>query len=404
MRKKMFMPAIAAVILFLGLQYGGIQFAMLQIADEFRLTSVQMGLLMSLFFAANTISPLAVGWLSDRTGKKPVLLIAVVINIGAGLVCIFCASITAVTAAVAVLGFVFGTIENSYTAALSDHDITMAGRNISIAQGIMSLACFAAPLLLQGSEQTFGATWRSLFCVSCSIAAVSVILLIPAPFRQADTDPQSVHSHGETGQDRQAQASETAHLRRKTFFAVLLMVLSVFVYMFMESGIGSFANAFVSKGAGLSHYAAWAVSLFWLGMGGCRIIVGFLHRYDKAIAMTCFGLLALLMILLPWIKVPGMLLVLYFLVGVICAPIWPFAAGRLNRGFPKNTGFVTSLVIVGGGAGSTVSPTVLGALARGDSYLLCYAALAAAAVVGLILSWSAYGRIAANRPENKDTE
>ncbi|MDD5851662.1 MAG: hypothetical protein PUC87_05875, partial [Galactobacillus timonensis] len=64
MRKKMFMPAIAAVILFLGLQYGGIQFAMLQIADEFRLTSVQMGLLMSLFFAANTISPLAVGWLS----------------------------------------------------------------------------------------------------------------------------------------------------------------------------------------------------------------------------------------------------------------------------------------------------------------------------------------------------
>lgn len=361
----------------LGILFGGFQYALLKMAIELNISKTLMGTMASIFFAALTAGPAMTGYLADKKGKKSVILMALsMITLGA-VICITGQSASMIFIGVATVGMGTGTLESTYTAALSDYDPACAGKNVNLNQAVLSLACSAIPLVLALLSKWFGFGWRSLYVICAGSALILAALVIRTRFvqpRAKDVDS--------------SVPSETPHKSLADDWkkpSVILLVLCVFVYIFLENGVAYFADAFISIDLGHEEWAAFVLSLFWLAMALSRFASGILYRYEEMLTIGGFtaGACILFCLFLVHLVLPAA--VLYFLLGLSLAPIWPFIVGKLNRMFPKDTGKMSGILLATGGVGGMISPYLMGVFADHWSVSAGFLMLGAATLTGLTM-------------------
>lgn len=374
-RKKIVVPAMYFIAFLLGIETGGLQYSVLKMAGEFNLNSAQMGSIVSVYFFATMLSPIFTGALSDKIGKKKIMIAALIVFLAGCVVASMSHALMILYAGVFVMGLAFAAMESSSTAALSDYVPEKSGKYISIMQSILSAGCFASPLILYFLMDNMGFDWRVLFFMCMILAVLSLIIVAAAVFR--DNKDNVENSGVDIGEEVSKPMKIEAYL--------ILMVLCIAVYVFMENGITFFADSFISVNLNRPDAAALALSMFWAAMAVARFTAGLLYKYENIIIKLGFIFTALLLVSLSFVDNVTVVLGIYLLLGVTCAPIWPLITSKLNRTYKANTGLVTGMVLIAGGVGGTISPYVIGMINDVSNMTIAFVSLAAIAAGGLMV-------------------
>ena len=156
----------------------------------------QVQLTISAYLVGFAIAQVFYGPLSDRHGRRPVLIVALGIYLLATLACALAFSIETLIAA-RFLQAVGGSGASVLARAVvrDMYEGTRIGRELARMAAIMALAPLVAPLIGGVLETGFG--WRSNFVVLfifCAVAWVMVWFLLPETVRQRAPEPVSVAS------------------------------------------------------------------------------------------------------------------------------------------------------------------------------------------------------------------
>jgi DHA1 family bicyclomycin/chloramphenicol resistance-like MFS transporter len=166
------------------------------IGRELAAPPAQVQLTISFYLVGFALGQIVYGPLSDRHGRKPVLLAALVLFSTAGLACAFASSIHALI--IARFFQAFGGAGAVVLARAIVRDLysgTRAGREFSLMGTIMGLAPIIAPLIGSVLQMAFG--WRAIFValvVVGSIAAVLAWYLLPETLKTRAPEPVSLLS------------------------------------------------------------------------------------------------------------------------------------------------------------------------------------------------------------------
>lgn len=317
------------------------------------------------------------GPLSDRFGRKPVLLSALVLMLVSSLAAVSMASVAAVTAARLVQGFAMSSgavIVRSIVRDLYSHE--RAARLLATITIVFSIVPIAAPLA--GALLVGGGGWQAVFWC---LAAAAAVLLAATGFGLAETAPAERRSMHPLAIAR----TFAAILRDRRFVAPFLLILCSHIGILawvsnsaftLVSGLGITVGAYSLMFAGVmlgQISGAWASRRFVPRLGIARLL-----RSGAALMLAGGALAAGL----AWAGVAHWLAVVMpffvFLFGT--ALIVPNATAAALSPFPASAGSASSLIgAIGFTAGAIVS-SLLGAAFDGSARpMASVAALAGAA-------------------------
>jgi len=163
------------------------------IARQLGASTAQVQLTISAYLIGFAVGQILYGPISDRHGRKPVLLAAVALYCAASFVCALSTSIEMLIVArfVQALGGSGGIV--LARAIVRDlYSGARAGRELSLIGSVMALAPVLAPLVGGALQTGFG--WRSIFVtlVAAGLSGAGVIwLLLPETLGQRAAEPVS---------------------------------------------------------------------------------------------------------------------------------------------------------------------------------------------------------------------
>jgi DHA1 family bicyclomycin/chloramphenicol resistance-like MFS transporter len=163
------------------------------IASELNAPIAQVGLTISAYLIGFAFGQIVYGPVSDRHGRKPVLLGALVVYIAATIVCVLSTSIEMliVARAIQALGGAGGVVLTR--AIVRDfYSGARAGRELSLIGSVMALAPVVAPLIGGVLQTAFG--WRAIFMLLVAAGASMLIVvwrLLPETLNERAEQPVS---------------------------------------------------------------------------------------------------------------------------------------------------------------------------------------------------------------------
>jgi MFS transporter, DHA1 family, multidrug resistance protein len=170
--------------------------ALPDIARNLIASDAQVQLTLSFYLVGFAIGQVIWGPISDRHGRRPILLTAISVFIAASIVCTIAPSITVLIAARFVQAIGGAGMTVMARAVVRDvYEGLAVARELSRMTAVMALAPLIAPLL-GGVLQTFFG-WRANFVVLTAIgvsAALLVALLLPETLRSRAPEPVSLGS------------------------------------------------------------------------------------------------------------------------------------------------------------------------------------------------------------------
>ena len=368
-RKKFLAGAMCFIGFLLGVETGGLQFVLLKAAEEFGLSQVSMGSIVTVQFVAVTIAPAAAGLLSDSVGKKKVITAAAGLFAASSGIAFFFGKFLFLQIGVCGIGIAFGALEATITGALSDAYKEKSGKYISIMQGSLSLGAVLSPIAVAFAMKEWNADWRLLFLI-CLILSLTAILLVAAAKFESSAKKQNTLNHGGTSMgDR----------------ALPLMLLLAFGYLFMENGTTCFIDSYFERVFNASGYSAAALSAFWAATAVSRFVLSaFYHRRYAIVPAACMFAAALLAAL-KFTGGPAAALVIMGAIGFVYGPLSPFFMNMAVTRYPHKSGTVSGLMLAATGLGGALSPVLIGFISDNAGLRNAYFAVAFAALVEFFL-------------------
>lgn len=160
------------------------------IARDLNASTPQVQLTISAFLVGFACGQILYGPVSDRLGRKPVLLAAVALFCAATIVCMLATSIDMlILARVAQALGGSGAVVVTRAIVRDMYSGARAGRELSIISSVMAVAPVLAPIIGGTLQTAFG--WRSMFVVLAvaGIAALCVVwALLPETLKRPDED------------------------------------------------------------------------------------------------------------------------------------------------------------------------------------------------------------------------
>ena len=341
------------------------------VAEALRAPVAAAQLTLTTYFVGLALGQLLWGPLSDRYGRKPVLVAGLALMLAASLAGAFVDSIAALSAARLVQGLAMSSgavVTRSIVRDLYSHE--RAARLLARITIVFSIVPIAAPLA--GAGLTSLAGWSSVFW---SWTAISALLLLAVATRLAETVPATRRS----AHPVQIARTFATILGDRRFLAPFVLVLCSHVGILawvsnsaftLVDGLGAsvvqyglmFAAVMLGQISG-----AWASSRLVLRLGIDRLLragAGLMCAAGLVVAALAWGGVA------HWLAV--VLPFAVFLFGT--ALIVPNATAAAISPFPASAGAASSLIgAIGFTAGALVS-SVLGAAYDGSARPLASAA------------------------------
>jgi fucose permease len=348
-RLRLFVPLSCGLAFFLGIESGGFQFVLMNIADEYSLNVAMMGSLVAAQFTAITLSPLIFGWIADRIGKKAMLLVFMPLFTGGCLLAASSRTAAAFMAGVFFIGMGFSVCESIGSSALSDTFPGKENKYLNIMQCGFGFGAVICPLLLKWLVAIGLYTWRLVFLS----AGCGYVLLYPLLIISRCRKPQT-SGHGSAG--------PTLSLFRIPGLPVL--IFSMIAYGAIETGIAYFADSLFVLEYSDTQIGAYAIAGFWLAMSVSRFIFSWLKLEPRAIILPGFLFLFFFFVLFLLIRIQWLQLGIFVILGAIAGPVWPVIIGMGASSYQEKSGIITGILAASCGLGGTIIPILIGVVAE----------------------------------------
>ena len=315
------------------------------------------------YFAGLAVGQLFWGPLSDRYGRRPVLLLALGGMLAVTAAAPFAPSIGALTLLRLAQGLAMsGGVVVARSVARDLHAHEQAARLFARMMIVFSVVPIGAPLL--GATLTSHHGWRAVFW---ALAAIAVGLLVAVAFGLRETAP---------AERRSARPSEIARtlagiLSERRFVSPLLLFLSCQAgilawvasssFTLIHAGVSVAAYGWMFAGVMLGQISgAWAASRFVMRLGSARLM------RSGACLVLCGGIAAGA---LSWAGANHWLaLVLPFALLLFgAALVIPSATSMALSPFPRTAGAASSLIGAVGFTSGALLSTLLGITFDGTS-------------------------------------
>ena len=342
---KLLLPAFSIIMVVLGTQFAGLQLALLRAVTEFQFDASMIGLPATFQFLAICFVPLIFGPISDRVGKKKVIVAFMIVFATGCLITGTCTSAAMFLAGIFIIGSGFSVCECLVTAAITDSFPENGEKYTNYCLSFFSIGAVLSPLFLQALMDNFSASWRVIFII-CTFAMAAVIpLILLAPIK-----PPSILKN--TPVTKKTEKS----------FLLFAFILSVFFYMSIEACFPFFADTIMTHELNSPSLGAYAISLFWAMLGIGRFYFGIVKQIPKNITGVFFLCMTAISICMIFVRFEYVMLVMFALGGFACSCVWPGiinAAISLNRNASGAT--ITYLYVVSG-IGGALFPFIIGML------------------------------------------
>jgi len=344
-KHMLFIASCFLFMIFLGAYYTGYQTLIDVVAGYFNTPAAALGFVMSIHFYGAVTGPAFSAEISERLGKKAVLIGGTLLISVGGIVMCLTQGIFLAGLAIFMIGIGFTASEAMVVSIMSDAFGPKATRAISFLYIIFDIGALAAPLIIVYVFD-FGRQFRAVY-LCCAV--ISIILI--AGF--------SLCRFGEKPKEKLAGSLATLLLVQVKAFRYTLVM--AFCYIGIELGLGLWAKEIIGAVGGNSGQAALALALFWLAAMMGRLALGVFYKCTRILGYgmilgACSMLTALL---LPGIKVR---LVCYFLMGVSASPGWPLISTLALNAAGRYSGASLSLLLVLSSIGGVTMPPVHGLL------------------------------------------
>ena len=369
-KKTLLVPLSFGIAFFLGMENGGFQLVLLQMASEFSLDLVQMGGIVTTKFVAIMAGPLLFGWVSDRIGKKIILSFGMLAFIIGSFGAFFSPEILIFAVSIFIMGLGYSVSESIGGSILSDSFPGKENTYLNFMQSGFSLGAVLSPLLFNWLIEANIVSWRMVFLSAGAGYILIYPLLILLPKTQRPIKSPSAPRPAKTF---------------SPFFVILFVSMAIFVAI--EAGIGYFADTLFVTEFGNTRFGAYAISGFWFSMAISRF--AFSRIKMKGESMVILGFLAICVLFLFSLPLRNeyIFLVVFFFLGFAAGPIWPMIIGigaSLNQ---ERSGTNASILYAAGGLGGIIVPLLIGFTADRHGLYNSYWLLAALSLIGLLIMW-----------------
>jgi MFS transporter, DHA1 family, multidrug resistance protein len=355
------------------------------IARQLHVSSAQVQLTISAYLIGFAVGQIFYGPVSDRHGRKPVLMAAMGLYCVASLACALSTSIEMLIVARAfqALGGSGGIV---LTRAIV-RDIyagARAGRELSLIGSVMALAPVLAPIAGGLLQTGFG--WRAVFfaLVAAGMAGAGIVwLLLPETLNMRAAEPVSLASMARSYRVVVRHPAYLAYLAiTSASYAGLFAWISGAAFVLQnlygltafDFGV-AFALGSIGYMTGSALAARFVVKLGLdgvMGIGGCACAIGGLGM----VAAVAVGLTSFLSLVLPVaVYLAGLGMVLPQGIAGAMTP-FPERAGAASSlfGFVQQSAAAVCGAVVGWFLGHSAWPLVLGVAAMGCTTLLLWLA------------------------------
>ena len=385
-KPTLLVPLTFGIAFFLGVESGGFQLVLLQVAEEFALAPVKMGGVVTSQFIAIVMGPLLFGWVSDRIGKKTILLYGMIVFIVGCFGAALSPAVVFFTCCVFILGLGFSVCECIGSSFLSDSFPGKESAYLNIMQCAFSLGAVLSPLVFSRLMLAGFISWRTVFWAAGGGYALIYPLLILSrgtrPFTEsAGTQKKVLPSVSEPAAER-AAASEAPGVFSPFF---IILVFSMVICVAVEAGIGYFADSLFVTEFNNTKMGAYAISGFWFSMAVSRFVFSRIKMKPQTMVMLGFLSICLLLLFsLPFRKA-NILLAAFFFLGFATGPVWPMIVGigaSLNQ---KRSGTSVSILTAFGGLGGMIMPVLIGLIAEWKGFFNSFWLLAIFSALGFLI-------------------
>jgi fucose permease len=383
-RIKLLIPVSCGLTLFLGIESGGFQLVLVQVAAEFSLGPVMMGVLVAAQYTAITLAPLLFGWIADKTGKKPILLIFMPLFAGACFLTAASPSAMIFIGSIFIVGAGYSVCECIGTSALSDSFPGRESKYLNIMQSTFSTGAVISPLFFRWLLSTGSFTWRSVFVLPGCGYLLLFPLMVMARCRSSASVNRAEPPIGEVRSQGKGCGGENPAITWRSIFRsffIIVLLFSMLAYVAIETGAAFFANSLFITEYNNTRLGAYAISVYWLGMSVSRFIFAYLKMKPRTMILLGFAASFLILIMMLLFKNEGPLVAMFAALGAMMGPVWPMIVGMGTSTYQKLSGTVASILTAGGGLGGAIIPVMIGAVSHrtglyGGFFLLALLSLA----------------------------
>jgi len=335
-------------MLLLGINLSAYQSIIVDINKYFGFDGASAGIFIALFFLGSLIAPAVAGELSDRMGKRVVLIFSAVVFI-AGLVLVSQAwSIATTGAGVLLIGAASCTIEGLLSAKITDENPQGSEKLMNFTQLFFCVGAVMGPLLSL-AVKSLGADWQVLMLVIAALFVPASISLFFIPVDKIS--------------ERKIKTKEKSYsLTLIKDIKFLFFFFSMLLYVGAEAGVAFSVTGYYADIGHSFFTGEIALSLFWAGMILGRFVSGLLHKHSNKIMIVCLAASFTFSLLLQFRFQSTVSTALFFLLGLSFSAIWPLLMAFCTQAFSKFSGTAGGLMVVGGSIGGMTLPMLMGVI------------------------------------------
>jgi len=365
------LPVFSLLMFFVGFEMGGFQLALRSISGEFSVGAVGGGLLVAAQYVSVILMPLVFGRLSDRAGKRNVILVFLLVFFSGCVLAALAGGVLFFAIGVFCIGAGYSVCESAGSAALSDASPEHGARWVNLSQGALSLGAVTSPLLTQLGTQSFGWSWRAVFWICAAGALASLLPLVLTRF------PATVSAMKQPQKPARAFFADTSFT---------LFFIAILLYVGLENGIGYFTESLFALRLNAASFGAYAISAYWASMALSRLVFGVLPVKPERALVLSLLFSAALFAALALLRSPVPALVAAALIGFSFGPVWANLMNLAAQRHPGNSGGAMGLMSAGCGLGGAVFPALMGLLSDRLNLGAAFALLAVAALIAGLVS------------------
>lgn len=383
------------VFLFLGLYMSMLQRIVGEIARQYTLDNTAMGAIIIMTFAGFAVSPILTGEITDRYGRRIVMLIAFIAMLLGFSLTVAVAGPFGAGAGFFVSGMAFGMFEMTLSSLLTDIRPNAANRVMNNSRLFYALGTIAGPFLAMAFLSLTG-SW--LFVMVCDIALFFVLFVIflalsyPLP-----KYPNCIAA-------KRDKSFITFELLKNRI--VIVLCVSAMMYIAVEAGLTFYVSKYIGQINANELFSTLTLSVFWLFVALGRIVSGRikqnLHMLVGVLAVIACAGLAVCMATDDL----ALSIMAFGVMGVGCSGIYPTLLAAAKLRFPSYAGTLFGIMLSVGAAGGIVLPYIMGAVADASGLKTalagCLIPLALLIAAQVVLGISEKRRYAAAKNESEN--
>ena len=338
--------------LFLGLNLSMLQRLVGEIGAKYSLSNTSVGTIITMVFVGYFISPILTGELTDKVGRKKVLLFTFSAQLAGFLIALLINSPIAIGAGFFVIGMSFSTLELSLSSLLTDISKSSATGILNLSRFFFALGTVTGPFLAILLLSLAG-DWVYVMLASLIMAAILFAVFLKFSFPVPRYPIKNIETHDETG--------ITIKLLKKRL--VIILGLGIMAYVALEAGITFYVSSYISTITSDEMYSTLTLSVFWFCVATGRMVFT-RYKGSSHILVTLLSLLAAagLGICLSFGGL-AVSIVSFGVMGLGCSAILPTILAMGKDNFPKYTNTIFGILLTAAGLGGILQPIIMGAVA-----------------------------------------